>query len=572
MAYWDRITAERLSRRRLLQSGAALSVGGATLALVGCSSNSSSSSTSTPAASGTSASGTPASGSTPSASGTPVKGGTLTQGNVGAGADSSASVITQNRAGHYLAAQNVYDHLISTRVGDKAPYVLEAAAKVEQPDPLTLVYTLKPGLKYQNIAPVNGRAVKTSDIKAVQELVRDTATANRSFQTQSMDSIEAPDDMTLTIHLKAPNAYLFTATQLGDAADWCIIPNEILDNIDKSVSIGSGPYSEVTNDIGVRSEWKRSDTFRDADKTYIDNRSMILFGDPVGYQSAFVSGQVQVYQPQPSDPTVSDIESQLGDKIYKQTYPALGPFTNNIGGRMDYNPLKRDDRARQAFYRAQKRDQFINLLFNGKATVPSGLLVDGLKPWLLDASQTTDFFKEDVQAAKQLFDAAGVTGQQYEIMYFAPNDVSAQSCQILQTQLKAAGLDTTINGVPTAQGFEKATKGDWQLFSGPSPSYDSPQTIMRQQATNSGSRFGNTGLDDPEVDALVEKSEQATDFQTNVDLVKQLQLLCLQKYTGYYLVCSRVIEQLLYNQVQNWENDPSDTWTYLPRYDAWLTA
>ncbi len=564
--YWDRITQERLGRRRLLRSGAALSIGGATLALIGCSSNDNkSSATSTPGGSATQASGSPSAG-------TPKTGGTLTQGNIGAGADSNANPVTGNRAGHFLAGVNVYDHLISTRVGDKAPYVLEAAAKMELPDPLTVVFTLKDGMKYQDIAPVSGRDVKASDIKAVQEYVRDTATANRSFQTQSMDTIEAPDDKTLVIHLQKPNAYLVTATQLGDSANWGIIPNEILDQIDSSKSIGSGPYIEVTNDVGVRADYKRFDGFRAADQTYVDNRSVILFGDTVGYQSAFISGQVDIYEPGPADPSVDDVLNTVGDKVYKQTYATCAPFTSNIGGLMDYNPLKRDQRAREAFYRAQDRQQFIDLVFNGKGTIPAGLLVDALSEWLLDPKDTADIFKQDVQAAKQLFDAAGVTDQTYEIIHPGPSEINDQAGQILQTQLKAAGLSTTIKSLPTSEFFDQTTKGQWYMHCGGHPQYDSPQTIMRQQASESGSRFGHTGMDDPEVDALVEKSEQATDHAENVSLVKELQMLCLTRYTGYYLITSRTVEQLLYNRVQDWENDPSGTWTWLPRYQAWLNA
>jgi peptide/nickel transport system substrate-binding protein len=353
-------------------------------------------------------------------------------------------------------------------------------------------------MKFQNLDPVNGRAVKGSDLVASQQYIRDTATANRSFQTQSMDSISSPDDNTVVIKLKKPNAYLLTGTQLGEVANWSIIPQETLAVLDNHQSIGSGPYQEVTNDVGVRADYKRYDGFRAADKTYIDNRSVILFGDSVGYSSAFISGQLQIFQPQPSDPAVDDIVSQVGKKVTKQTYPTLAPYTVNIGGSFDFNPLKKDIRARQAFYRAIKRQQYIDLQFNGKGTVPTGLLVDGLSSYLLDGKDTAQFFKEDVAEAKQLFEAAGVTGQEYQIMYFAPSDVSSQTCQILQTQLKAAGINTTINGVPTSQGFDLATKGQWQLFGGGHPSYDSPQTIMRQQATESGSRFGHTGLEDPE--------------------------------------------------------------------------
>jgi hypothetical protein len=53
-----------------------------------------------------------------------------------------------------------------------------------------------------------------------------------------------------------------------------------------------------------------------------------------------------------------------------------------------------------------------------------------------------------------------------------------------------------------------------------------------------------------------------------VRLVKEVQKISLQKYTGYVLLTSRTIEQLLYKKVRDWANDPSETW--LPRYTAWL--
>lgn len=124
-SYWERITQERVGRRRLLQAGAAFSIGAASLALIGCSSDDSGDG------------GDSASSDGAPSGGTPTKGGRLTFGNVGAGADSSLNVITANRAGHILAAEHVYDHLISTRVGEGSPYVLEAAQSVETPDDLT---------------------------------------------------------------------------------------------------------------------------------------------------------------------------------------------------------------------------------------------------------------------------------------------------------------------------------------------------------------------------------------------------------------------------------------------------
>jgi peptide/nickel transport system substrate-binding protein len=400
--------------------------------------------------------------------------------------------------------------------------------------------------------------------------VKATATANRSFQTTSMASVEAPDDNTVVFKLQKPNAYLFTGTQLGEEANGSIIPVELMDKLDTTKSIGSGPYEELVNDLGVKVEYKRYEGFREADKTYIDTRAGILFGDAVAEESAFRSGQSDILLPPAGSPQVDDLVKEMGDKIYKQSYPTLAPFTINIGGSMEFNPVKKDVRAREAFYRVMDRQQYIDLVFNGKGTVPTGLLVDGLADYKMDNKDTEAFFKKDLAAAKQLFSAAGVLDREYEIMYFAPADLNAQSCQILQRQLGEAGLKTTIRGVPTSEGFDKATKGEWYFFSGGHPAYASPQIIMRQQHTDSGSRFGYTGLGDKEIDALIEKSEAATDYEENVKLVKEVQMLSLKKYTGYVLLTSRTQEQLLYKKVRDWENDPSETW--MPRYKAWIQA
>jgi len=554
--YWERVTRERVGRRRLIQGGAALSIGAGALALIGCSDNSGSSD------------GDSASSDGAPTGGKPVKGGKLTLSNVGAGADSSLNVITMNRAGHILAAEHVYDHLISTRVGNGAPYILEAASSAETPDDLTVVFKLKPNMKYQNIAPVSGRAVKASDIKAVHEYVKATAVANRSFQTTSMQSVEAPDDNTVIFKLQKPNAYLFTGTQLGEEANGSIIPVELIDKLDTAKSIGSGPYEEVSNDLGVKSEYRRYEGFREAAKTYIDTRTTVLFGDAVAEESAFRSGQSDVLLPPAGSPQVDDLLKEMGDKVYRQAYPTLAPFTINIGGSLEFNPIKKDIRGREAFYRAMNRQQYIDLVFNGKGTVPTGLLVDGLADYKMAGKDTEAFFKRDLQAARQLFSAANLLDKEYDIMYFAPADLNAQSCQILQRQLSEVGLKTTIRGVPSAEGFDRTTKGEWYFFSGGHPAYASPQIIMRQQHTNSGSRFGFTGLGDPEIDALIEKSEAATDYEENVKLVKEVQMVSLKKYTGYVLLTSRTQEQLLYKKVRDWENDPSETW--MPRYTAWI--
>src|SRR5206468_1628569 len=98
--------------------------------------------------------------------------------------------LTNFPEGAILSAVHVYDRPLSTRPGKD--YVLDAAQSVEQPDQTTIIIKLQPGMKYQDRAPISGRAVSADDIVKFQQLVKDYPGAANSFQNNSMQSVEAP--------------------------------------------------------------------------------------------------------------------------------------------------------------------------------------------------------------------------------------------------------------------------------------------------------------------------------------------------------------------------------------------
>jgi ABC-type transport system substrate-binding protein len=114
-----------------------------------------------------------------------------------------------------LSGQFVYDHMITTRQNENAPWVAEAAEGVEEnPDQITYVFKLRPGMTYHPFPPVNGRTVVASDIVADQNYVKTVPGAENAFQNEILDRAEAPDDRTVVYKLKRPTAYLYTAAAL----------------------------------------------------------------------------------------------------------------------------------------------------------------------------------------------------------------------------------------------------------------------------------------------------------------------------------------------------------------------
>src|SRR5438874_440259 len=76
-----------------------------------------------------------------------------------------------------------------------------------QPDDTTYVFKLRPGVRWHNIPPVNGREVKADDIAYTYQRIRDIKSPYASFLT-GITKFEAVDPTTLKLTLDKPNADL----------------------------------------------------------------------------------------------------------------------------------------------------------------------------------------------------------------------------------------------------------------------------------------------------------------------------------------------------------------------------
>ncbi len=119
---------------------------------------------------------------------------------------------------------------------------------------------LRPGLVYQDVAPVNARPVKASDIVAVQNTIKTLENAfDKTFIRTFLELAEAPDDQTVIYHLKKPNAYLFGEQILGSGPSQAIIPEEMLgDGLNTEVPIGSGPFMVDSQRLNVNYLYKQT--------------------------------------------------------------------------------------------------------------------------------------------------------------------------------------------------------------------------------------------------------------------------------------------------------------------------
>ncbi len=569
--FWNR----RASRRSMLRAGGMAGAGLAGVALIGCGDDDDSPPATQPP-SGTQPPGTATPGAEPTqppTDGEPRQGGHLRLGITNIPAE-NFNTVTNTTEGNYLTSQHIYDYLLSPRVGLAQEDSLLAAESVEIVDDVTFRFTLKEGLVYQDRAPANGRAVHAEDIAVMQEYVRESDEAiDRSFQTTILDNVETPDERTVIYHLTRPYAYFFSGAALGYAHNNIITPAELITSGDfgNVPPVGSGPYQMGDYQFQVQYDYERNPTFRDADRglPYIDRVTRLILGDSTAMETAFRGEQMTVhYAPQPeiADRLIND----LGDRITSVEYLSLAPVQATMSSEREWT---QDIRAREAVFRLYNLQEYVDLILDGRGVPNTNLVQQGLTPYLLDESEVEPYRRHDLEEARALFDAAGFDfDAERELTTIQGGGAGRNelALQILQEQLRRVGINNVTYKVAPVGEFLPNISGTGNFDFGiwANQASDVPQRMLRLNHTTTLTPHNSTNIRDPEVDALIEASEQEVDYEAHVDIVKNLQRELLDKYAHTQLVWAAQDRQLHWAYLHNFE--PARQIVAMQNTEAWM--
>ncbi len=581
--YWDKVTTNRVARRRLLRSGAALSVGAAALALVGCGDDDDDAGTGDTGGGGTTGGGdtgggdtgggdtgggdvatglnNPPEGKFSRSTGDPVRGGRYVQ---VLAQSVNFNVLTNWTSGNNLSGRYIYDAPISSRE-DARSFILEALESVEQPDTTTLIMKLRPGLVYQDVAPVNGRAVKASDIVAVQNAVIGLEDAfDKTFVNDFLESAEAPDDQTVIYHLKKPAAYLFGMQMLGSGTGQPIVPEETLDNLDNATPVGSGPYQQVSARLNVNYLYEQNPTYwrrsSDVPLPYLGEVETKFIPDRAAVEAAWYGNDIDEWFPEGTTP----YETSVGRRSDAQHFEVLGFNNTNFSFNLyEERALPfRDERVRNAIWRVTDKQELLVRGYENGGVVTTGLVPEVLFPvYGVDPAEVAPFVKQDAAEARKLLEAANYDFDQvYGIAMRGAGDILESVAIVEQNNLAKAGMKTELQAFGTAGGsfFERLQRRDWDLMFETPPGNDKPGQMLRVQHKDSWSSiyqgFGlNLTGEYPELDEIIERSEETIDLEENIRLVKEAQVLAMSHYSAAYLVVSHFTHLGLSPRVNNYE-------------------
>jgi peptide/nickel transport system substrate-binding protein len=380
-------------------------------------------------------------------------------------------------------------------------------------------YTLKPGLKWGDGAPFTSADFAFA-FKVGQSMSPSTTIA----------SVEAPNPADLIIHLKATR-YDFDRTAPVAVAEH--IEGPIFAAAANTVDYGNhsefnrhpenpglwnGPYLITEYKPGETITMAPNPYWEGAEKPYFQKITWRIIENTAALQANLLSGDVDMAgEIGLSVDQVLAMQKNAPDRFDISIVPTLG--VQQLYVKMDH-PLLRDVRVRKAIAMSIDRKTIVAKIFDGRVPVADSFITAGE----FGFDSNLGFWPYDPKAARALLAEAGFkpgpdgilvspTGEKFsiDISAAAGNRVFDLQEQVMQTQLKAVGIDLQIKNQPfrvlLAEGLRMRKFGGLALLSWtPFPDWV-PQIRFdsTQIPTEANGWFGNNvyGIADPEMDAAL---------------------------------------------------------------------
>jgi peptide/nickel transport system substrate-binding protein len=432
----------------------------------------------------------------------PVKGGTV----IAAQIDKPVNM--DPAFAELYSSMQVYQNIFSTLVYVDANYNYTPglAKSWTQVDPQTWEFELVDNATFHN-----GEKFTSADVAFTFERIFDPALAapNAVF-LQAIDSVSTDGDYKVTFKLKTP-----WGSFLADLAAVFNVVNEkgISSGDPRLNPVGTGPFklTEWVQDDHITLD--RWENYHVPDRPYLDKVIFKAISDDTVRLTGLQTDELQWAMQVPLQ-KVDELKSEGGDIKVTDGKPYLPDFIYLNASKPPFN----DVRVRQAVAWCVNRSEVVQVAFFGQAeeateAIYSGNpLYTGLNPWA-DGP--------DPEKAKALLAEAGIENLSFQLDGQPQVPTQIKAIQVLQQQLKSAGIETTIQNYDSSEWIGRlfgkqydATISYWSATLDPVHFY--------YPGLLSTSGWNVTGYGTPEMDAALNTFAQATDAEARKAAYKAL--------------------------------------------------
>jgi peptide/nickel transport system substrate-binding protein len=415
----------------------------------------------------------------------------------------------------------VYGYLLHVDPRDDE-VMYDHASSYEQPDEITLLLKLNPGIYFHN-----GNPVAAADVVASFERFRDNPlVTDKTWHRTVLERIEAVDPTTVRITLKRP--YTYTLNEIGAIGAGAIIPRELVDKNIAVEAVGSGPFRAESLDVpGGIARIARNGAYFSVPAN-LDAMEWRVFAADEERLDAFRRQEVDVIPN--SDKNEARALAESSGEIDIMAEPSLAYLS--LGLRVDRPPFV-DERVRRALDMLIDRDELIRELAFG-----DGDILGPVNPrlsagfWSLPRSEIAASRNASTPAEARIADAAAILAAANTPDLVFPMQVRSQPdlldvAALVRNQLIRGGVRVDIQPLPELEWFVNFRGGQFVATLISHLPYESPDYPTRffQSKGIDGER-NMFGFADAAIDALVERSwEEAGEARQTTLLAAQRLML-----------------------------------------------
>jgi peptide/nickel transport system substrate-binding protein len=407
----------------------------------------------------------------------------------------------------------------------------DLAESWEQPDDLTVIFTLTGGVKFHNKPPMDGREFSAEDaVFSLERMSTPEPDYRRATSFSSVESFTADDAQTVTVTLK--EAYVPILSAISNKWSIMVAP-ELIEQFGDLKSgdsiIGTGPFLCEAANSSVGARLVRNPDYFIGGLPYLDEVEYVTIVDLASRDSGFRAGQFDVH-------TVvePDLESwEEDDTLHVESFEGTVFHLSIISGKVDEAPFT-DQRVRKAIDLAIDRDDLARAAWPGSSYRKSGVfpnLTWGIQPEEIERLPGFRAPKdEDIAEAISLMEAAGHGGG-LEITVNTTNayaEYHVTRAEALKPQLEKIGITLNLNLLEFGALKEAEVKKDFQYNLATYAYYDDPDFPLFNSLHSAGVR-NYWNWSDPEYDAIVERQRQIIDVEERKEVVLEAQRYLLEQ-------------------------------------------
>ncbi len=448
----------------------------------------------------------------------------------------------------YEAWALMYDYMISYSDKDMSPQPSLATSWDTSADGLTWTFHIRTGVEWSDGVPLTAQ-----DIAYTYNRILDGGPESASWGSYllSVDTITAPDDETVVLQLKKPNAVL-------PLLPMPIIPEHIWKDVsEKQVKthsnepsggqpiVGSGPFELVEGKAGGSTyRFVRNPNYW-AGEPKVAEVDMRVYRSEDTLVQALKAGEID-FAEGPTPLQIKALQNEPGITAQEGDSPGFDEIAFNVGSvnlktdqpMGDPNPAVLDKNFRFALNFAIDRQALATKAYQGAATPAENIIPPAYKGYVWQPP-STDAYAYDPDKAKQLLDAAGYKvgsdgwrtlpdGSPIgKLRLFARSDseTSQATMAFFKEWLKDVQIDSSVTSVESSKLTNIILDGEFDVFQWGWYVEPDPDSMLSYFTCDQRGNWSDSWYCNPAYDKLYSEQHSATDQSAREDMVKQMQQL-----------------------------------------------